>query len=42
MLKRDFPAPLCCQEAGSRCLAALIFLPALGAGSVVGAGSGSG
>jgi len=37
-----FPAPLCCQDAGSRWLAVLVFLTGLGAGSVVGAGPGSG
>lgn len=36
------PAPLCCQEAGCRASAAEVFLAGVGAGSVVGAGPGSG
>ncbi len=39
--KRHFGTPLC-QEAGCRAFAATVFLDGVGAGSVVGAGPGSG
>ena len=35
-------APLCCQEAGCRALGVVVFRVVMGAGSVVGAGPGSG